>query len=188
MGEYDEAIRLLERLAELDPGRNHNQLGLAYRSTGNYEAAAAAVRHTIELQPENIGALADLATINMLQGNREDAMALLQTADQLVMDESGYGMDLPQLAEAYALLDRREDVERLFNRFQPRAREEGNVQWARLYLALGNYEQALQRLEAAINDPASERAWGTIRANEYSDPVLDEPRFAELRSQLGSLN
>ncbi len=106
------------------------------------------------------------------------------------MDESGFGVDLIQFAEAYALLDRSQDVERLFNQLQDEAGERpvGNIQWARIYIALGDYGQALSRLEAAINDPVDERAWGTIRANEYSDPILDEPRFAELRSQLGSLN
>ncbi len=192
VGEYDEAIRLLERLAELDPGASRNQLGLAYRYTGSYEAAGAAVRHNIELSPTNADLHTDLALINILQGNRDDAIGHLQTAQQLVVmgGSSSGARSIAQLAEAYALLDRRQGVERLFNQFQDKAREEliGNVFWARAYVALGDYEQAFQRLEAAINDPVGERQWGTIKANEFSDPILDEPRFVELRNQLGSLD
>ena len=59
----------------------------------------------------------------------------------------------------------------------------------RLQLALGDYEEAFERFEAAIDDPAANggislQLLADIAANTYSDPALDGPRFQELLSRM----
>ncbi len=80
---------------------------------------------------------------------------------------------------------------RLFGELEERERQSPvrAADWAVAYIALGDYEEAYQRLEAAVNDPAPASndtiPLGDIKANVYSDPVLEEPRFQELRDRIG---
>ena len=121
-------------------------------------------------------------------GNWTDAERELQIAEQL------YGADIqsiriPQLANAYAQMGRRDEVQRLFAALEMQA-QDGPVNaalWALMYLALENYDQALEWLEVAVDDQAPDLVTlGEIKANPYADPVLDEPRFQELRDRIGT--
>ena len=100
---------------------------------------------------------------------------------------------IAQLAGAYAHLDRRQDVVRLFNKLAEREKERPVRQatWALAYLALENYEEALQRLEAAVNNPTPDLSdllsLAEIKANPYADPVLEQPRWRALRDRIGAL-
>ncbi len=98
---------------------------------------------------------------------------------------------IAQLADAYAHLDRRQDVVRLFNKLAEREKDRPVRQatWALAYLALENYEEALQRLEAAVNNPPAFGglfSLGDIKANPYADPVLEQPRWRALRDRIGA--
>ncbi len=100
---------------------------------------------------------------------------------------------IAQLADAYAHLDRRQDVVRLFNRLAEREKDRPVRQATRAlaYLALENYEEALQRLEAAVDNPTPDLSdllsLGDIKANPYADPVLEQPRWRELRDRIGAI-
>lgn len=59
--------------------------------------------------------------------------------------------------------------------------------WALIYIALEDYDQALEWLEVAVDDQAPDLVTlGEIKGNPYADPVLDEPRFQELRDRIGT--
>ena len=100
---------------------------------------------------------------------------------------------IAQLAHAYAHLDRRQDVVRLLNKLAEREKDRSVSQatWAEAYLALENYEEALQRLEVAVNNPTPAPAdlisLGNIKANAYADPVLEQPHWRALRDRIGAL-
>ncbi len=60
--------------------------------------------------------------------------------------------------------------------------------WALGYLAVGENEQALAALHRTIENPAlvSEPFPFTfMRHNDWTDPVLEQPEFLEVRSRLG---
>ena len=112
---------------------------------------------------------------------------------QLVTSEQLWG-DAPtdrlgQIALAYSHVNRPQDAQRVFNELQRRARgTNGNVGdniWAMAYLALGDYDEALQRLESLMDDDSVAYAQlGQIKANDYNDPVLEQPRWQELRDRI----
>ncbi len=70
----------------------------------------------------------------------------------------------------------------------------GQVTWALANLAVGKNEEALDWLSTVVEkvennepDPGFINLM-VMKANYFSNPVLDEPRFVELRSQLGSFD
>ena len=89
-----------------------------------------------------------------------------------------------QLAMGYSMAGRREDAERMVAILEEREEESpvGDSVWALAHIALGEYEEALERLEAAMAAPSSASYTTLIEiiANPWGDPVLDEPRFREV--------
>ena len=189
IGSYDESVRLLERATELDPSVSTYQLGISYRYARNSIAAAEIFRELIELEPAVPIFHMQLAFTEIVLGDRDEGLRELQTTEQLWIGRIPTDR-IVQLVLAYAQLDRRQDVERLVTEFEDRANENpvGNAQWAAIYIALGDYEQAFERLEAMLGDPAGEFRFGQIKLNDYRDPVLDELEWQALRDRIGALN
>ncbi len=192
-GEYAESIRLFTRAVELDPNNPILQfhLGVTYRFAKNYDAAASALRIALDLNPAYPNAHAQLAYVEISRENLEEGLRELQIAEQLYGDGAP-NWRLGQFANIYSRLGRREDVMRLFGELEERERQSPvrAANWAVAYIALGDYEEAYQRLEAAVNDPTPASndtiPLGNIKANIYADPVLEEPRFQELRDRIGA--
>ena len=188
-GAYGEAIRSALRATQIDPGsgRGQLQLGIGYRYARDHEAAVRAFRRALNLTPGAAGAHAQLGFAEASRGNPTEALQALQRAEQLY-GASPPAMRLPQLAYGYAQIDRREDVMRLVDALQARARATpvGEALWALAYIAAGDYEQALQRLRIAVAEQAPELATlAEIKANPYADPLLEAPGFRELRGRIG---
>ena len=98
------------------------------------------------------------------------------------------GFRLSQVVHAYGQMGRREDALRMFSVFEESATQNavGDAVWARSYIGIGDYEQALQRLESAVsNRVLTDFAVLTAFAsNPWNDPVLNEPEFRELLDNL----
>ena len=92
------------------------------------------------------------------------------------------------MARAYALAGRPEDARRLFAQFEERALAEGvgDAWWANAYIAVGDYEQALQRIESAVNNriSADQAALANLAANPWGDSELEKPEFRSLLDNL----
>ena len=58
--------------------------------------------------------------------------------------------------------------------------------WALAFVAVGDYDEALKRLDAAMQMPAAINytALVMLKANEWNDPVLGERRFREALNEL----
>ncbi len=184
-GDYAEAIELLERAVALDPLNvtNHDQLGLAYRFSGDYAAAITATQNALELAFGS-GDLVLIALSEIGLGNYEDAAQSLQISEQLELTT----FRLSQIALAYSLMGRRDDAVRVFDRFEESTRERpvGDAVWARAYLAIGDFEQVRERLESALaNRVATDLPTLTeFSSNTWNVPELAEPEFQELFSGL----
>lgn len=78
-GNYDEAIRAFTRMIELGGGDSYSYglLGFAYASKQDYQAAEAAYRNALLLQPENTEWRLGLTRCVFKQEKFEDAAALL---------------------------------------------------------------------------------------------------------------
>jgi tetratricopeptide (TPR) repeat protein len=189
-GEYDEAVDAARRAAELDPQSVlvNYQLGITYRYARNYDAAAESFRAVIEIDPSGGYGHAQRAFTEISRGNWVDAVAELQIAERLYGDDIG-SIRIPQLANAYAQMGRRDDVERLFAALEVRAQDSSvnAALWALMYIALEDYDQALEWLEVAVDDQAPDLVTlGDIKGNPFAIPFLDEPRFRALRDRIGT--
>ena len=93
------------------------------------------------------------------------------------------------MALAYSQAGRSDEVQRLLSELETRARSGefiGDAQWARAYIAIGNYELALERLESAVADrlSADVLTLTAIAANPWNDPELDNAEFRALLDNL----
>ena len=62
----------------------------------------------------------------------------------------------------------------------------GDANWALALIGTGEYDEALRRLDAALETPAAINytALLIMKANEWNDPVLEEHRFREALDNL----
>ena len=192
-GEYQAAVDAGRRSAELDPRSwgIHYQLGINYRYARNYDAAVESFRIALELNSSGGAGHAQLAFTHVSRDNWVDAVAELQVAEQ-IYGENIQAIRIPQLANAYAQMGQRDEVERLFDALdalEARAEESpvNAALWALIDIALEDYDQALEWLDIAVDDQAPDLVTlGEIKANPYAIPELDEPRFQVLRDRIGT--
>ena len=196
LGEYDEAITLLHRAEDsianggvLMGGPEYLKLtwGITYYRTGqDYERAAAIFRELIEEYPDAAAYHSHLAFAEIGRGDEAAALRQLQIAEEL------FGSRLNSyrgatIALAYAKLGRHDDVMRLFGRLQ-QMDSVSQAAWSAAYIALGDYDQALQRLEMAITQPetisGATNVLYFLADNPFQDPELDSARFQALFDRL----
>ena len=196
LGEYDEAIRLLQRAEEsianggvLIGGPAYLQLtwGITYYRTGiDYERAAAIFRNFIEEYPDAAPYHSHLAFSEIGRGNQAEALRNLQIAEELFGDRLNSYRGAT-LALGYAKLGRPEDVMRLFGRLQE-MESVSQAAWSAAYIALGDHDQALQHFETAITSPESISGATNVlyflADNPFDDPALQDARFQELFGRL----
>ena len=186
-------IREQREIVALNPGVAGEQwvLGLYHAYERDADAAAAAFREAVSLAPSNPLYHTWLAHAESMLGRRAEALRELRRAEQLPIAYNA-SISLTNLAYAYAQNGSAEDARRLVDLLATRAtdRRHHAGHWALAHLAVGDLEAARRSLEVVIDKIAKQEpdagylTLRLIRANIYSDPVLDEPGFAALREQL----
>ena len=70
-GRYEEAIRLLTKVVNIEPKNAdaHNYLGYSYRKIGKLELAASAYQHVFAINPDHKGALEYQGELFLKQSN-----------------------------------------------------------------------------------------------------------------------
>jgi TolB-like protein/DNA-binding winged helix-turn-helix (wHTH) protein/Tfp pilus assembly protein PilF len=191
--DFRENLREQRTIVALNPlvASEHWVLGLYHAYGGDAVAARQAFREAVSLEPDAPVFRIWLAHTENILGRREEALAELRRAEQLprVRDTA---LSIANHAYAYAQSGRPDDARRLFDLLASRAQDQrlqsGN--WALAYLAIGDFAAARNALETVIDKIAKEEPDGgylslrLIRANIYSDPVLEQPEFVALRQQL----
>jgi len=189
-GEYAEAIRVLRRAVELDPNNTYplGELSQAYDYYGDRDAAADLTQELLSLEPEQLGNMGYnvvTARSEAIHGNTAEALARLKAAEDLGTDRV---YRFAQMALVYSILGHADEAARLFAEFEERAIQEGigNGWWAYAYVAVGDYENALQRIESAFDERVTvdQTPLFSLASNMWRDPELDTPRFRELLDNL----
>jgi Flp pilus assembly protein TadD len=193
MGRPAQAIRIGERIVELNPNDQgaHLGLGVVYAYAGNRPASIRSLGRALELTPANALARVWLAYNAIALGNSADALADLQAVEQLLGDNRPI-VFLPELAYAYSRIGRRDDAQRLFAEIQALGSKSdiGAGTWALGYLAIGDDKQALRSLEAMVQKVRKhEPDQGYInvmnlKMNFLADPHIEEPAFADVLSRI----
>ena len=135
--------------------------------------------------PVNVGNAIGVGIVEASRGNTTEALRRLQVAEQLVGENS---FRLAQLARAYSLMGRSEDAMRMFVKLEEVAEKTlvGDAIWAAGYIAIGDFDQALQRIQSAVRDrvPTDFVTLTGVAANSFSIPELERPEFRELLDTL----
>ena len=187
-GEDDEAARVAQRAVMLAPRVAHylSHLGNAFMYAGNPAAAAAKFRLAIPIQ-SSAGRHLSLGLMEILLENEAEALKELRIAEQ--MESSINPNDIARLAYGYSRLGRSEDATRVFSVLQTRAAKGQlirNSAWALSFLAIGEVEKAFDILSKNPNEGL--RYLQVIKSNIMDEPILDTPRFVELRNRIGFLD
>ena len=169
LGQLEESIRALTICAAIDealdrPNYAYNSLGIAYRRSGLFEKAAAAYQRSYELWREkgNINgqsrALTNLGNLKLQIGEREAAKALFLRAVRLDQgNDYALGYSTENLGNWYLSAEQYDSAYyytnisyRLRKSFDnPRELMLTEHQLARIYMARGQYQQALPLLQTS---------------------------------------
>ena len=195
-GQHERAISLAERAVELDPASPTTRwsLGVTLAQAGRAAAAARVLREAAAMDPTAGQIRHWLGLMEAASGNPAQALLELQAADRLGAPESP--TLVAGLLYSYSRIGRSDDVARLFADFEKLAAggPVGAGTWGLMSLALGDSDEAHRWLETAVekierHEPdAGFLNLMTIKTNPHANPVLDEPRFRQLRDRIGALD
>ena len=187
-GDDDKAVRLAERAQELTPNiaNWHARLGIPLLYADRPVEAAYRFREGLKYR-EFPWLHRLLAMAEYLSGDRDEAIKELRIAEQ---QQAAAGRAPDALtAYTYSLLGLKDDATRLVTEIETRVAQ-GQfitpVNWTFANLAASNYDKAYEILRPNVNSGVVQLQY--LKGNFMKDPVLEEPRFAELRNQVGSLN
>jgi tetratricopeptide (TPR) repeat protein len=185
-GLFEQAIATERRAVELEPfaAIYSASLGWWFYIARRYDEAVAQTRNTIEFAPNHFFAYWVLGMICRMAGQYEEAVEVLQKAMALM----GYSQHLrAELGHVYGVMGKRDETSRLLDELQEESKQHyvSPVNFAKLYLGLGDRERVLEWLEKACEERAVKLPWFLC------DPVLDsfreEPRFKEVIRRVGVL-
>jgi TolB-like protein/Tfp pilus assembly protein PilF len=151
-----------------------------YLHSGQIEQAVEQRKKTLELDPDYVAAMEGLAEDYLSMSMYPEAVATLEKA----MSVAGRTPRLvAELGLAYALSGRKDEAETLLQELHERAASEYvlSINFAELYAALGNKDEAFRWLEKAYKDRNVGMLWLRIRSSSSpsweslrSDPRLDD--------------
>jgi TolB-like protein/Flp pilus assembly protein TadD len=189
-GEYPEAIRLSQIAVTLDPnaGWLWHQLGINYSFAGDNDAAFRAVQNALALEPDSMTSLSELTMFYLARGDTAAAKDTLRAVDEESLEAPIRAL-WAWRAMRYERVGLQPAAERCFAKVEELvgASSTGNVSLATAYVAIHEYDKAYDELERAISgsEPLETAASIELKANRWDHPVLNEPRFVELRNKLG---
>lgn len=181
MGRADEALVVLKRALELDPLSTviNWEIGLPYYFSRQYDLAIEQFKRAVSTDPQNTFARSFLAGIYTLKGSHEEA---LKVVDEPGSEDSYLAA---MTAYTYARMGRRAEAKKIAERLEMQAKQSyvSPFLFARVYVALGEKERAIEWLEKGYENREETSAW--LNSDPSFDPLRSEPRFKELVRRIG---
>jgi eukaryotic-like serine/threonine-protein kinase len=182
LGEVDRGLAELRQAQELDPLSLivNTLLGMAHYRLHEYEQARTQLRKTLELDPNFHLAREVLAQTFDMQGRFDEAIVECRKA----LETSDAPGILATLGHTYARAGNRNDALKVLEQLQQQSQKRvvTAVNFAWMYIALGEKEEAMNWLEKAYDDGS---LYG-IKLDPFLDPLRDEPRFKRLLARVFS--
>ena len=190
LGEHQEAIRLARRVQVLAPFAfsTYDLLGGMLKNAGDFTGAANVYRQGIKIAPSYPGNHRNLGMMEVILGNEAEAIKELRLAEPS-SGESTQPFSIIRIAYSYSRLGLQEDTVRLVNQIETMV---ANGKYLRpgdralSYLAIGEVDKAYDALAKNPNEVVT--SLKEIKSNLMNDPVLEQPRFVELRKQITVLD
>jgi serine/threonine-protein kinase len=182
-GRLEETITQLKLARELDPLALwvNAQLGIAYYFNRQYDEAVAQLKKTLELDSGFYAGHMILGSVYAHQQRLEEALAALQTARLHGGDTSRI---LGWTAYVNGLMGRKRKASFISTELEELARGQYvcPVDLARSYVAIGNEDRALVRLQQAADLRCGRLIWSGI--DPSFEPVWRDERFSAIRSRM----
>ena len=179
VGRIGEGLAAIRRAQALDPLSLiiNTDFGRLLYFARDYDAAIAQLSRTLELDPDFALAHLHLGSVLIQKGRVSDAMNEFGKAAA-----AGGVIAASSVAYAHALAGDRSKAEALLRDMldAPRPPPFG---LARLYVALGDYERAIDSIERALAD-GSGGPW-FLAVNPPFDPLQSHPRYQAIMRRLG---
>ena len=187
-GRFAEALTEIKTALALDPLAigSQAQLGSLLLMSRRYDESVKQYDVARQMEPGLAKIHRFMAAPLTYLGRYAEAEAALQRAAR-ALPVGSEDQELKQdLAYLYAVSGRRQEAERILadlKRRAERAREPLAGSIAGIYTGLGDREQALAWLEAAVRDQDPEL--GYLKADPRWDPLRADPRFQNILHRLG---
>ena len=181
MGRADEALVELKRALELDPLSTviNWEIGLPYYVSRQYDRAIEQFKRAVSTDPQNTFARSFLSWIYSLTGSHEEALKVVDEPDS--QDSYLAGVT----AYSYAMMGRRAEAKKIADRLELQAKQSyvSPFLFAKIYVALGEKERAIEWLEKGYENREETSTW--LNSDPGFDSLRAEPRFKELVRRIG---
>jgi len=185
VGRHDQAIAEMQIAVELEPTSSFIRANLAFRYelAGRYQEALEESRRAVQEDSLWI-ALQGLGDILSALGRYDEAVAAHEAAYE--RSEGGFLFVVANLGYSYAMVGRRTEAEQLLATLLRQAEDSyiDPVDVARLYMGLGDHDEAIVWLERAYEARSN---WATTALGKgqwfYFDPLQSDQRFQDLRTR-----
>jgi serine/threonine protein kinase/Tfp pilus assembly protein PilF len=182
VGRHEQAIEEINRARELDP------LSLPVSATVGYILfSARQYDQAIEALKKTLGMDQDYPYTHLFLGFTYAAKGMLPEAINAYQEAIRLGLDSPStqiyLGAAYARSGDRERAQTILTRLQTSQQYVSPGQWAILYVAQGEREQAFAALERAYEEHDLQLQY--LGVEPEFDPLRSDPRFQDLLRRVG---
>jgi tetratricopeptide (TPR) repeat protein len=196
LGRFDESLTEMKRARDLDPLSliiNTDFCTVLYYAR-RYDQAIAQCKAALELDPNFVLALWRFGSVYAAKGMYPEAAAIFMKANALdgtSQEEIAAALPGPrtfvlsELGYAYARSGRTAEARRILQTLEGQARSPHHpgLDLARIYLGLGEHDQALAWLEAGYNQHSMYMIW--LKVEPTLQPLHSDPRFANLVRRVG---
>ena len=188
--EFEEAIRLGDKAHSLDPGNAwvNAFLGNTLHAAGKHRESIALHEKAARENPASSMPFLLRAIPEHALGEDDRAFQALKIAEELMPERATPGIR-GHIAYGYTNVGREEEGKRLWSEVEQTMgdRFHDPSLWVWIYRIKGDRANALEALRRAADEPQYRQEIFLrtfLKQNNWHDPVLDEPEFAELRSRL----
>jgi serine/threonine-protein kinase len=169
-GRMADAIAAIRRSVALDPlsGPPWGNLGYYLLVAGQWEEARQALQRALEINPESVFSQVNLATLELLQGHADTALAMFRKSDDMF---GAYGIALAEHSLGHPR-ESQQALERLIADYA----QDSAMQIADVYAWRGENDKAFQWLDRAYaqhDGGMSDLAYDPLLVSLHADPRFD---------------
>ena len=183
-GRLEEAVQEMKKALELDPASlvMNTFMGATLYYAGRYDEAIDQCRRTIEMDP-------NFAVAHWHLGLAYEQKQILDAATEefkkAISLSGGSPLMRAALGRAYAKSQKKHEANEMLNELNERAKRQyvSAYEVAKIYVALGNSEQAFQLLEKAYAEHSFHLA--NLNVCPQFKSVRSDPRFQDLVQRIG---